>query len=259
VARELTDLEAAGVLLAPAPLTTGPVFENVESPAGRRQHCLASSDAIPMSALPPAWTSGAAAVLLAPVAGELEGDWAAIGSSTSIVALGWQGLLRTVRAGEDVRRVVPADHPLVRAASLIGVSRDDLEPGADPMALAQLLSIGATLVVTDGLSGGEVWESRPDRSFDAKRYDAIPSDVSIDPTGAGDVFLAAMLAARLDPSLGDPTLVAAAAASLVVERAGLDGVPDRAAVRRRMTRPPRRASRCPSPASSRASGRPSQA
>jgi sugar/nucleoside kinase (ribokinase family) len=92
-----------------------------------------------------------------------------------------------------------------------------------------------------------------------RRYPAIPSDRTIDATGAGDVFLAGMLAARLQPSLGDPMTVAAAVASLSIEGLGLAGVPDLAAVRRRMTRPPSLASRRPSASSRRETGRPSQA
>ena len=101
----------------------------------------------------------------------------------------------------------------------------------------------------------------------AERYPAIPSGPIVDPTGAGDVFLAAWLAATINPAIADPDdalTFAAAAASLTIEGPGLLGVPDLAAVRARaerarMTRAPRRASRRPSAVSSRGRGRPSQA
>ena len=73
-------------------------------------------------------------------------------------------------------------------------------------------------------------------------YPAIRSSAIVDPTGAGDVFLAALLAARAEPRLVGgrldkrfDVLLAAAMASLVLEGHGLLGVPERAAVRRRMS------------------------
>ena len=74
-----------------------------------------------------------------------------------------------------------------------------------------------------------------------RHYPAVPSPAIVDPTGAGDVFLAALAAARIEPALvggrvgrGFDLLLAAAASSLVLEGPGTMGVPDRAAVRARM-------------------------
>ena len=258
-ARELAALEGAGAVLARATLVSGPVFENIETPHGRRQRCISASDPIPVTSLPRAWTTGSDAVFLAPVAGELGDEWAGVAGSSSNVAIGWQGLLRSLRAGTDVERVAPGASVLLRAANLVGVSRDDVAHDTDPEALLDLLVPTATLVLTAGLDGGTSFTRSPDGSTVRQPYEAIPSDTTVDPTGAGDVLLAAILAGSLDTSLGDPILLGTAAASLVVEAPGLDGVPDLAAVRRRMTRPPSRASRRPSDVSSRASGRPSQA
>src|SRR6185503_8503540 len=133
-----------------------------------------------------------------------------------------------------------------------------------PESLLNLLAPDAALVWTDGAAGGRVM--RRDAAggrLPAGPYPAIPSDRVVDPTGAGDVFLAAMLATLLQPSLADgldgATTFAAAAASLVVEGPGLLGVPDLAAVLRRAARAPSRASRRPSDASRCGRGRPSQA
>lgn len=254
-AHELQLLRAADVELVVADLASGPVFDNV-------RHILhTTSDLVRPTHLPRSWTSGFDALLIVPVAGEVGDEWAAMGGEPSgaPIALGWQGLLRRLVAGAVIEKLPPTRTPLVAAASLIGSSRDDFEPGTDPGAVASLLSPGATLAITEAEQGGRLLSLGPAGEVLTTSYPAITSDAVIDPTGAGDVFLAAMLAARLVPSLGVPTTVAAAAASLAIEGPGLLGVPDLAAVRERMTRAPSRASRRPSAVSTRTSGRPSQA
>jgi sugar/nucleoside kinase (ribokinase family) len=255
---ELDHLRAAGAEVHLVRLRSGPVFENLESPAGRRQRCLSTSESVSRAALPYGWADDLDAVLLAPVAGELDEAWASL--RTPIVALGWQGLLRELRAGADVVRRAPAQGALLGAATLVGASRDDFAAGTTAGALATLLVPGTWLALTEGEAGGRI--VRVDATGAARRprrYPATPSERTIDPTGAGDVFLAALLAARLQRRLGPAIPFAAAAASLVVEAPGLAGVPDRAAVRARVSRAPSLASRRPSATSRRARGRPSQA
>ena len=264
-AAELDLLRDAGAIVTLAPLASGPVFDNVETSGGRRQRCLATSDAVPLTVLPRAWTDGHDALVLAPVAGELGEDWA--GFAAPIVALGWQGLLRTLVAGGDVERRAPAPSPLLDAATLVVASRDDLPPTIAADALVSLIPPAATLVLTAGEAGGRAFGPADGGGGSRAHwtYPAIPSDRTIDPTGAGDVFLAGMVAARLWPGLAPvpglegELLLGAAAASLAVEAPGLLGVPDLAAVRRRLERAPSLASRCPSDDSSPGSGRPSQA
>jgi hypothetical protein len=264
-AGELELLRDAGAEIAIAELDSGPVFDNVS------HLLLAAADRIPLTALPRRWTSGFDALLLVPVADELGEEWAGLaplagsagrgdGNAGPFVALGWQGLLRTLVAGEVIRPRAPQPSPLLRASRLAVVSREDVAPGTKPEDFVGLLAPGATLVWTEGSTGGRILRggSRADAAT-SERYPAIPSDALIDPTGAGDVFLGAMLGGLLKPSLGDATTVAAAAASLTVEGPGLAGVPDLAAVRRRLTRAPSLASRRPSAVSNRRSGRPSQA
>jgi sugar/nucleoside kinase (ribokinase family) len=264
-ARELDLLRAAGVVLTLAELPSGPVFENVETPVGRRQRCLSIAEPMALTTLPRAWTSGFDALVLGPVAGELDDSWALLAGTAPgpFVALGWQGLLRTLRAGADVQRVPPASSDLLGRADLVVASGDDFEPGIRPGNLLPFLAPSATLVLTAAEEGGEILARDPSAADRAavvrSSYPAIPSDAAVDPTGAGDVFLAAMVAACLVPGLGPAALVAAAAASLAVEAPGLLGVPDLDAIRRRMTRAPSLASRRPSDTSSRTSGRPSQA
>lgn len=255
-ARELDLLRAAGVVITFVELESGPVFDNV------RHQYLASADRISLASLPGHWASGLDGLLIAPVADEVDEAWAEL--AAPIVAVGWQGLLRDLVPGRTIARRPPAPSLLLRAASLVGASREDLAPETDPADLLELLGPGATLAVTDRERGGTLVRRADggDATLE-RRYPAITSDGTVDPTGAGDVFLAAMLGTMLQPALlegvDDPTTLAAAAASLTIEAPGLLGVPGLAEVRRRAARAPRRARRTPSAASSRGNGRPSHA
>lgn len=257
-ASELDLLREAGVRIAIARLDSGPVFDNP------RHLLYSTADQVPLTALPRRWTSGFDGVLFALVAAEVGEEWAAVASGrpAPIVALGWQGLLRYLAAGEIIRPAPPVASALARAARLVVLSREDVAPGTRPDDLVSFLDPEATLVMTEGAEGGRILgpETRGGRT--PGRYPAIPSGTVVDPTGAGDVFLAAWLAATISPSIcapSDALAFAAAAGSLVVEGPGLDGVPDLAAVRARMTRAPSLPSRRPRAVSSRTSGRPSQA
>jgi hypothetical protein len=259
-AAELALLRAAGVDLAPVALERGPVFENLELPGGRAQRCLQVSDPIPPSALPHAWRDEVRAWFLGPVASEIPDQWTEVvgggrrdpdGADRDVsfpgvvpVALGWQGLLRDLAVGAGVTRRPPGSSALLDVATLIGVGRDDLDPAVPLERLTPVIPDLATLVITDGAAGGVVSDAAGvGGRRRVRRYRAIRTDRVIDPTGAGDVFLAAMFAARLDPQRfgGRPgpaagMRLAAAAASLVIEGKGLEGVPDLAAVLRRAAR-----------------------
>lgn len=239
-AAELDLLREAGVDVHLVQLDHGPVFVNLERPEGRHQLCVSPSDGIPVAAVPDAWRA-ARGWILAPVAAELPPDWAAVPSEASLVAVGWQGLLRELVAGAAVRHVEPGPDPLVARADLVGLSRDDVDPSTELAALCRLLRPGATLVVTQGDRGGIVLEAGSGRLGHPRHYPPVRSHAPIDPTGAGDVFLAALAAARIEPRLvggrigaGFDLLLAAAAASLVLEGPGLLGVPDRSAVSERI-------------------------
>jgi hypothetical protein len=257
-ASELDLLRSAGAAIAIADLASGPVFDNIS-------HVLHStSDQIPLTALPRRWTSGHDGLLFAPVAAELGADWAILATAepAPVVGLGWQGLLRLLAPGDPVRPGPAVTSALLRAARLVVVSREDVRVGTRPESLAQLLDPGAMLAWTEGAEGGLILRRDERGRPHIDRYPAIPSGTVVDPTGAGDVFLAAWLAATISPSIAAPfddLAFAAAAGSLAIEGAGLLGVPDLAAVRTRMERLASLASRRPSAVSSRGSGRPSQA
>lgn len=237
-ASELDLLRDAGVELRLVGLDEGPVFLNRETPAGRVQTCLAPGQRLPIQGLPASWHE-ARAWSLVPVAGELGDTWASVVPERAFLSLGWQGLLRELVADRDVTRRAPGRSPLLDRADLVGVSRHDLEIGTDPAGLLGLLRPGAGLVVTDGPAGGCLMRIGRDGRARSRPYGAVAAHREVDPTGAGDVFLAALVASILRRErLGrishrrpaEDLRFAAAAASLVVEAPGLHGVPDRSAV-----------------------------
>ena len=238
-AEELDLLRAAGAEVHLHRLARGPVFENIERPTGRVQNSGGPSDPLPVSAVPSAW-AGAPGWLLVPVAAELPDAWAGAPRPDATVAVGWQGLLRELRPDAPVRHVAPSSTPLLARADLVGISRDDVDRTLPLASLAARLRPGATLLVTQGDQGGIVIEAGTE-PLHLRHYPAVHSHGLVDPTGAGDVFLAALAAARIEPRLvggriaaGHDLLLAAAAASLVIEGVGLHGVPDRDQVRERI-------------------------
>jgi len=242
---ELDLLRDAGVRLRWVQLARGPVFQNVESPAGRTQRWLAISDPLPNPATADlARDVGAArGWYMAPVAGEIGPDWLEAIPGEVPVALGWQGMLREFAPDGRVVQRLPVRSDLLRRADLVGVSRDDLAPGTTLRELTGLLSPAAPLVLTHGAAGGIAAGPEVDGRRAMRRYPAINSAVTVDATGAGDTFLAALFAAQVEPRLiggrngpGWDLLLASAAASLLVEGAGLAGVPTRSAIGARMRR-----------------------
>ena len=129
-----------------------------------------------------------------------------------------------------VRRIAATQSAVLARAGLVCASLDDLEPEFE---LGRLLDYArAVVVLTDGQRGGLIVERGRMR-----RYRAIPSASPIDPTGAGDVFLAALMFGWLqmgEPATPKAVALAAAAASLVIEGPGLDGVPTAAQIRERL-------------------------
>lgn len=242
-ASEIDLLREAGVDVHLVRLEHGPVFVNIERPEGRFQLCGDHSDPIPVADVPDAWRA-APGWILAPVAAELPPAWADVPSSEALVAVGWQGLLRELEAGQPVRHVAPRPDPIVRRADLVGLSRDDVDRSVPLADLYGLLRRGTSLAVTHGDQGGLIVHGAHgdhEAALELRHYPAVPSHDPVDPTGAGDVFLAALAAARIEPRLvsgriaqGFDLLLAAAAASLVLEGPGMFGVPERGAVRDRM-------------------------
>jgi pfkB family carbohydrate kinase len=229
-ATELGLLRAAGVDLRLLPLARGPVFENIEEAGRRRQRWLSKSDSLPIGALPRVWKD-ATGWLFVPVAGEVGDGWADVPGPGARIEVGPQGLLREFADDGWVKRVAAAPSGLLATAGLVCASVGDLEPGTTLKLLRQLAP-DASIVLTAGDAGGVVVAAG-----EMGRYSAIPADRVVDPTGAGDVFLAALTAVWfLVGERATPRALrfAAAAGSCAVEGVGLAGVPDTGQVAARL-------------------------
>lgn len=231
-AREAIELEllrGAGIEIVRVPLDRGPVFRNVETLSGRVQTCLSLSDPIPVEVLPQAWRQ-ARAWLFAPIASELPDAWASVPTESACVAFGWQGILRDLREGERVRPIPPSPTPMLSRADIVAVSRHDVSSGLDLRKVGSWLKPGADLLLTAGLLGGLLVRYERSDIASARAYPSVPSLVEVDPAGAGDTFLAGVVAARLmlgeDGRAGGRDLrLGAVAASILVEGPGLNSVP----------------------------------
>ena len=235
-AEELALLRDAGADVHLVRLDRSPIFENIETPLGRIQMCLEPGEPIPPHALPDR-LRGAATWLLAPVADELPDGWAAVPPADALVGLGWQGILRVLPRGGRTGRRPPRQSALVSRADVVGVSRHDIAPDSSIDRVSGFLHGGATLIVTEGVGGGRAFRVAEADAQRHGRYEAIPARVELDPTGAGDVFLAAYLATFRRSWVAtdaERLRLAAAAASLNVEGLGLHGVPSLAAVLERL-------------------------
>jgi fructokinase len=235
-ADELSLLDAARVDLRQVRLDRGPVFENLEVDGHRRQRWRSKSDDLPTAALPDGWR-GATGWLLVPVAGELGEDWASVAKAAASggahVGVGWQGFLREFDDDGWVEGVAPRADAILAASGLVCASVDDFPPGAS-LGLLRGLAPKATLVLTAGEGGGVAM-----RGEKLLRYRAATA-VAVDPTGAGDVFLAALTVAWLltgELATAPALRFAAAAAACSVEGVGLAGAPTAAELVTRLRLP----------------------
>jgi sugar/nucleoside kinase (ribokinase family) len=236
-AHELDMLRDAGVDILRVDLPEGPIFHNVETPTGRVQTLVSRGVPVRPVALPAAWLTSAAWSLV-PVAAEVDDDWAALIPEEAIVGVAWQGMLRRLVAGSRVERIPPTERAILRRADLVGLSHQDVEPTTSIGTLTSFLHPGARLLVTQGGQGGLLVTTDDDGPVEVLRYLPTPTEREMDPTGAGDTFLAALLAVLVRPSiaaspgqsLARALRFAAAAGSLAVEDFGLGGVPDRRSV-----------------------------
>lgn len=222
-------------------------YENVYDASGaRHQYLRARGGVLGAEDVPPAWRE-AGHVLLAPLAQDVDPTIIQAFPARTRLAATAQGWLRQWDAAGLVSPGVWTDSATVlpRIAALI-LSDEDLLGGASAQTQqaraaaeaddrlegdAQLLAwraSGARVVVTQGERGASLFTRTGREHFPALAVRAV------DPTGAGDVFAAALLRAwwwgdvvggDAHGDLGAALRFANAAASFAVERVGTAGIP----------------------------------
>mgnify|MGYP005843514001 CR=1 FL=1 len=203
-------------------------FRNTYVAGRREQWLLAVAEPIALADVPVAWRRSDI-VLLAPVAGELGSDMLHL-SARSLLGVSAQGWMR--RRGEDgrVHKALWVDAgAALRWADAIVFSEEDV--GGDWELVATYAAQARVLAVTEGARGATIFARGA-----ATHVPAFPAR-AVDPTGAGDVFAAALLVCLRET--GGPVAAArfaSCAASFAVEDLGTAGVPTRQQVEERLRR-----------------------
>ncbi len=223
-ARPDFDVSALGVPVhvVSAPSTT--TFRDSYSVGKRRQTVESVARSITLDDVPTKWRS-ARLVLLAPVAQEVDPALARH-FDKSVVVAAIQGWLRSWdRSGTVTPRRWEGRDVLPHVDAAV-VSADDV---ADPGLIELWAELASVLIVTKGKEGAEMH-----RAGAWEEIAPFPVD-EVDPTGAGDVFAAAYLAAY--GRGGDPVEAArfaSCAASFCVEAEGTAGVPTASLIHARL-------------------------
>jgi 1D-myo-inositol 3-kinase len=194
-------------------------FENRYGPAGRTQYLLQRAGALGAAQLPHAWRSVSGIVQLAPLADEVDAQM--IGAFATRPALCFatlQGWLRQWDSNGRVQFRAWADAAALAALDFAIFSEEDVS--AQPQIAERWRPHLRHMVQTQGERGGEVYHADS-----ITRYSTPPVAV-VSPTGAGDVFAAA-LAAALWRGLAWPRalVLAARLAATCVTRPGILGTP----------------------------------
>lgn len=216
-------------------------FHNTYDDSGRRQRVSTRAAAITAADLPPDWRA-ASIVLLGPLVGELD-EALPRSFPQAMIGIGAQGWLREIGPDTTVRPVDPKRwecEALLQHADALFVSDEDIPAAAADAAIARWLESVGIVAFTHGDRGADVYaRSTATQPAPVEAHiDAFPAGVA-DLTGAGDVFAAAFLIRHHETNdIWEATRFAACAASYVVEREGLDGIPTRAQIEARLEENP---------------------
>lgn len=243
-AHELGLLLAAGCEIELARLKRGPIFDNQETPAGRHQIAHSPSDRIPLRELPRRWRNSDA-VLLGPVADELGPAWASAFPASTLVGVGWQGVMRRLIAGRPVELLPVRPLALIARADVATTSVEELQVVVGHAPLSGLLPRNGQQVL---ISNGPAPLLHLERTSGGLRGRVMPVEPArqvADTTGAGDTLLAAWLvglvatrAAGLDAGPARLIRFATTAATVKVEAGGLADMPDLRALCERLLKRP---------------------
>lgn len=220
--RHLPDVE---VFARVGPATTR--FTNLYEPDGtRRQALSARAGVVDLAVLPDSWRDPDV-LFLAPVAGEVPAGMAAA-FEAGVVGAGAQGWLRAVDAeGNVIARDWPDPAADLAGVHVLTLSERDL-PRAGERARA-FLGFVPIVAVTRGWEGATLYTRDG-----VQQVPGLPREET-DPTGAGDVFAAALLVGYHETGdVAGAAAFAACAASCAVEGVGASSLGDRAEVTRRL-------------------------
>lgn len=185
-------------------------FENRYDGQQRCQYVHAVANRLTVGALPRSWLT-APLVHFAPLVEEVDLTMIRhFSHATTLLTL--QGCLRQWNIGGRVRFKAWFDEAVLRSVDIVVLSRQDIE--VMPSLEAAYAQVTKHLIITDGVRGGVYY-----RDGEATPYQALPA-TETDPTGAGDVFAATVLASL--PHVGyrveQAIKVAAFIASVSVQR-----------------------------------------
>jgi sugar/nucleoside kinase (ribokinase family) len=206
---------ASEIVSLPAAETT--TYENLYSPAGRVQYVRGVAAPITRADIP-AQFAGAPLVHFAPIAGEIDPAIAHDfkGATTLLTLQGW------LRAWDDTGRVHFRrwfDPDVLKSIDIVVFSEEDIIES--PQMEAEFAGAVRHLFVTRAEKGGTYYRDGVPIAYETPQVELV------NPTGAGDVFAASLLASL--PALNHDMLraikVAARLGAIAVTRMALEGTP----------------------------------
>jgi hypothetical protein len=205
----------AEIVCLPAEQTT--TFENIYEPEGRRQYVRGVAAPIEVSNSPPYFLRSPL-VHLAPIIGEGDPRIAHL-FKDSTVLLTLQGWLRRLEPDGRVRFKRWYDPDVLKSIDIVVFSEEDIVEAPD-MEQDFARSV-KNLFVTRAEQGGTYYRNGEPLSYDTPQVEMV------NPTGAGDVFAASLLASlpAMTNDLLLATKVAARLGAICVTRPGLEGTP----------------------------------
>ncbi len=218
-------LDGIAVLYSESERTTS--FENLYDGERRRQTVRSLAEPIEAKHLEGIlpYLASDAAILYCPIVHELVPPFEKL-APRGLVGVAPQGLFREWdEAGDVSLRDWEGGESSLAAADFVCMSEDD---AVVPEALAEDFP-GKAFVVTKGARGCRVYSWG-----DVYDFPAVPAR-EVDPTGAGDVFVAAFLVSlRRGEAVAAAARFAASAAAISVEGFGLGAIPTRAVIEERL-------------------------
>lgn len=192
-------------------------YENIYTPEGRVQYVRGLAAPLSLDDIPPHWRD-APLVHLAPLTGEIDPQIAtAFPHATVLLTL--QGLLRRCDPDGRVHFRHMADLKALAAVDLVVLSEEDFAEA--PAMEAELIGAVRHLVITRAERGGTYYHAGTAYPY------TTPAMPLVHPTGAGDVFAAALLASLhiFDGDMRAALQTAAHLGAVSVTRMGLASAP----------------------------------